>query len=179
MGNLYGNGVNPIYESLSGSENTRRIISKKIQESSGSNMDAEDARKYIMMIIDNLQIPITKQVLSFPDEAIKQKLVNQFFDELVSMKKNATLDDLVRKLREFWEDIKTKASSSKYAELMNPIYDKIDEGINELYKAYQELKAQGGDLLMDPNLLSFIDSKMEELEASIKGSLQKTKSLTA
>ena len=56
MGNLYGNGVNPIYESLSGSENTRRIISKKIQESSGSNMDAEDARKYIMMIIDNLQI---------------------------------------------------------------------------------------------------------------------------
>ena len=179
MSNLYGKGVNPIYKSLSGSEKTKRIISQRIQEASASDMDAEDVRKYIMMILDNLQIPITKQVLSFPDETLRQKLINKFFDELASMKKNATLDDLVRKMREFWEDIKTTASSSKYAEFLNPVYAKIDEGINELYKAYQELKTQAGDLLMDPSLLSFIDSKMEELEASIKGTLQQTKSLTA
>jgi hypothetical protein len=177
--NLYNKGINPIYESLANSLDTKRSISQKIQEQSSSDMKPEDVRKYMMMILDNLQVAISKQVFSFPEDALKQKIVTLFLEKMSAMTNNASIDDLVRNMREFWEDVKAEGEKSGYKDLLTPIYDKVEDGVSDLVKAYEELKRRGGDLLMDPSLVDFVNNKMTELEASIKDSLKSTQTIVS
>ena len=187
MSNLYNRGTNPIYESLLSSYETRNQISKKIQESTVSDMSPEDVRGYLMSILDALQGAVSKQVFSFPDDTIKQKVMSIFLERINKMTKNASVEDLVKSLQSFWSDLKKEMiqlymqtpEAKLFKDQILEIYEKVDLGVKDLLVAYNELKTKAGDLLMDPSLIDFVNSKMVELEATITNSLSSTKSLVS
>ena len=100
-------------------------------------------------------------------------------DRMRKMTENASIDDLFKGMQEAWGEIKSLGEGSKYKDLISPIYDKVDDGIADLLKAYAALKEKSGDLLMDPSLLKFVNEKMKELEASVTQSLNTSKKALA
>ena len=180
MKNPY-NGKNPVFESLLESLRPKEVLKfETVYEQSSSDMNAEDVRKYVMMLLDNMQMNLVKQAINFPfSDSIKTKILSSFMDRMRKMTENASIDDLFKGMQEAWGEIKSLGEGSKYKDLISPIYDKVDEGIADLLKAYAALKEKSGDLLMDPSLLKFVNEKMKELEASVTQSLSTAKKALA
>ena len=180
MSNLYNKGINPIYESMANSKEVRIHNYRKIQEDAlPSDIKPEDVSKYLTMILDPLIEAIKKQALSFPEPTIRAELGKLLLDKLAMLTNNASIDDLMKNLLLIWQSVQQKGQGSPYDAELEPIYKKVQEGISELQNAYKELKRVGGNVLMDPTILSIVNSKMTDLALQTKQSLEDAKTMTS
>jgi hypothetical protein len=85
------------------------------------------------------------------------------------------LQDLVQSLYDSWKKCYDAASSHKRKDMIMPFYNKINEGIDLVMKAWSALKSEAGDKLNGEELLNLVNSKMSDNMDSFLSEIKKAK----
>jgi len=166
---------NPVFESLL--SEVRKVEGKKLNEEAvGSQIDASDIQKYLILILDVLQINVISFSVQLPQALVNETLPS-VMEKLQKLGNNASMDDLIEGLNEIWDlsYAKIKEYKGPEAEYFSPAFDKANEGVQKVLEAYGALKKKAGDRLNDKALLDKINGLMKKQVDSIIKSIEASK----
>jgi hypothetical protein len=165
-------GYNPVFEQLA--ETARN--NNKLQEAAG-DIDAKETQEYLSLIIDTLSNNVLKFIGSVPYQDLKTQIYPGALEKYTKLSNNASIRDLFTNLYAIWKDAIEKIKASKYsasAEFMK-IYNDVNAGIDKIMQSWSALQTKAGNILQDPALVEFTNSKMQTLVASVQSSLNAAK----
>lgn len=165
-------GYNPVFEQLA---ETARKNSNKIYEA--ADIDAKEVQEYLNLIIDTLSNNVLKFIGSVPYQDLKNSIYPAAMEKYTKLSNNASIRDLFSNLYAIWEDSLAKIKSSKYkgsADFIK-IYSDVEAGINKIMQSWAALQTKAGDLLNNPALVEFVNSKMQTIVASVQSTLDAAK----
>jgi hypothetical protein len=167
---------NPVFESLS-LQASKYTSSPRfsIYERTDDKLNAEETQKYAITIISDTLYPnVTEFALAAPIGDMYDVILPLLSEKSDTLSKNAKLEDLVTSMYEIWEKCYKLASSHKRKDIIMPYYDKVNEGINHVMKAWAVLKDSAQELER-PELINLVNSKMEENTKVLKKSIADVK----
>jgi hypothetical protein len=167
---------NPVFESLSDqAKKYTREPQFIIYEQQGDGMAADKVQEYALLIIETLQNNVFKFIQSAPFQDLRDATMPALIEKAQTLKKNASLQDLVESLYDSWKKCYQSASSHKRKDMIIPFYNKINEGIDSVMKAWATLKEKAGDKLSGEELLNLVNSKMSDNMDSFLSEIKKAK----
>lgn len=165
-------GYNPVFEQLA---ETAKKNSNRIYEA--ADIDAKEVQEYLSLIIDMLSNNVLKFIGSVPYEDLKKLIYQEALEKYTKLSNNASIRDLFTNLYAIWTDALAKIKASKYKSSADfiKIYANVEAGINKIMQSWAALQTKAGDLLNNPALVEFANSKMQTLVASVQSTLDAAK----
>jgi hypothetical protein len=166
-------GYNPVFEQLA---ETARNNSNKLQEAAG-DIDAKETQEYLSLIIDTLSNNVLKFIGSLPYQDLKTQIYPGALEKYTKLSNNASIRDLFTNLYAIWKDAMEKIKASKYKGSTDfiKIYTDANAGIDKIMQSWAALQTKAGNILQEPALVDFTNSKMQTLVASVQSSLDAAK----
>lgn len=165
---------NPLFESLL--KRAKEYKFNTINEEVESKFKSEEqASKYIKNILRSWFDSIFYFSQSCPVVKIKLEVLPYTMSSIEKIQNNATIEDLIKSLKEISKGIVDKISNEKVL----PIYEKFLEGTKKLEEAYESYKKMGSEFISNPSLVKstneFVKVYIETAKKSIEASKSKTK----
>jgi len=188
---------NPVFESLSNQAKKYSTPTHtfSIYEQEKVEMPADKVQKYLMMIIQTLQDNVFKFVLGSPIASARDESLKVLMEKTEKLKKNSSVDDIFKELNSVWSDSKKAAetvmssaeakkntswlSDAGISSQVKDFFNKIEEGMQSINLAYENLKKSSGDKVSNPDLLAFVNTEMEATMTKAQKDLQDLKNKIA
>lgn len=167
---------NPVFESLSSqAKKYTKEPQFVIYEQQASGMEADKVQEYALLVIQQLQNNVFKFVQSAPFTDLRDATMPALIEKAQKIKKNASIQDLIQSLYDTWEKCFQSASSHKQSKMIMPFYSKVNEGIDQIMKAWSALKKEAGEKINSEELLNLVNTKMSENMDSFLDEIKKAK----
>jgi hypothetical protein len=165
-------GYNPVFEQLA---ETARKNSNKVYEA--VDIDAKETQDYLDQIINRLSTNILDFIGTVPYADLKTQVYTSALEKYVKLTNNASIRDLFDNFYAMWKESLDTIKKSKYksSAIFLQIYAKAEAGIDKIMQAWAALQTKAGDLLNNPALLDYVNSKMETLASSVQTTLDTVK----
>lgn len=165
---------NPLFESLYGQIRSTPTTFGVYEEESGDSMKPEEVKKYFMEILNPLQLNIGSYLLGYPIAEEREEMVRKYVDLFPKLENNATLQDLINSLAEAWENLViSQVKKSPKKEILEPVYARVNAGVEELMRAFEELKKKAGDNINNKNVLESVNGEMKKMTERISSEIIK------
>ena len=166
-------GYNPVFEQLA---ETARNNSNKLQEAAG-DIDAKETQEYLTSILSTLSNSVKDFIGKIPYADLQNAIYPGTLEKYLKLGNNASINDLISSLYAIWEDGLKKIMASKYSGSSDfkKIYEDVNAGINKVMESWAALQTKAGNILLDPALLTYANSQMSTLIASVQKTLDDAK----
>jgi len=168
---------NPVFESLT--QQVRRFkplpTFSIYEQEEASDMNVEEAIKYINNILSILEPNIALFIESIPQKDLKDQVMPEAMEGIMKLNNNASTTDLVGALYDIWTKALNKIKASKYKDDIGDIYDKAGEGIAKAIEAHKILKEKSGGKINDPKVIEAANNKMKEYIKGITSHIETAK----
>ena len=165
---------NPLFESLYGQAKSTPITFEVYEEESADAMKAEDVKKYFMEILNPLQLNVSSYIIGYPIAEERTEIMKKYLDLFPKLEKNASLEDLVNALTGAWKDLAiAQVQKSPKKAVLEPVYARVNAGIEELKGAFEELKKKAGDNINNKEVLTSVNTEMKNMLGRLSSEILK------
>jgi len=167
---------NPVFESLYQKANKYTITNEQIDK---NKYQGEKFQKYLKTIIGLANDNIINFSLSIPNKDIKNKVLGILSKEYNNIKTATptSVDDIFSNFKKKYELIfsDTYINSDSISSEALPIYSKVKEGMDQVMKAYEELKEKYSSEISNPVTLKNCISDLNITAETFNSTLEELK----
>ena len=165
---------NPLFESFYQKAKSTPITFEVYEEESKDAMKVEDVKKYFMEILNPLQLNVSSYIIGYPIAEERTEIMKKYLDLFPKLENSASLGDLINALIGAWKDLAiAQVKKSPKKEVLEPVYARVDAGIEELKGAFEELKKKAGDNINNKEVLDSVNSEMKSMLGRLSSEILK------
>lgn len=165
---------NPLFESLYGQAKSTPTTFEVYEEESANAMKTEDVKKYFMEILNPLQLNVSSYIIGYPIAEERTEIMKKYLELFPKLEKNASLEDLVNALTGAWKDLAiAQVQKSPKKTVLEPVYGRVNAGIEELKGAFEELKKKAGDNISNKEVINSVNNEMKNMLGRLSSEILK------